>query len=173
MTEYFETFDADGTPLGLVPRAEVHQRGLWHRSAHVFLFDGSGRLYLQRRVANKDLYPNLWDYSVGEHLQPGESYLDGAQRGLHEELGIAPLELTAIGDVRAASYHCARANAVDCELQQAFRGTYDGAVKPDATEVAEVRTVTRGELDSWLTRDPGAFTPGFVRDIVELGIFSG
>ena len=170
MTEYFETFDAAGAPLGLVPRDEVHRRGLWHRSAHVFLFDASGRLYLQRRAADKDLYPDLWDYSIGEHLQPGESFLAGALRGLHEELGVEPIALTPIGDVRAGTYRCVRANAIDRELQQAFRATYEGALQLDAAEVAEVRTVTLAELAHWLAREPAAFTPWLQRDVVELGI---
>lgn len=29
-----------------------------------------------------------WDLSVGEHLQPGETYEHAAYRGLEEELGI-------------------------------------------------------------------------------------
>ena len=50
--EYFDTFDVDGTWIGQAPRAEVHARGYWHRSAHVFLFDGDGRMLLQRRAAD-------------------------------------------------------------------------------------------------------------------------
>jgi isopentenyldiphosphate isomerase len=82
--ELFETFDDDGRPQGLVPRNEVHRRGLWHRASNVFLFDRDGcrfaaALGAQRRVAN------AWDLSVGEHLQPGETFEQAAHRGLAEE----------------------------------------------------------------------------------------
>ncbi len=36
---------------------------------------------VQRRAVNKDLHANRWGSSVGEHLQPGESYLSGALPG--------------------------------------------------------------------------------------------
>ena len=77
--ERLETQDEQGAPEGLAPRGWVHAQGLCHKSAHVFLFTPEGELYLQRREANKDIHANRWDYSSGEHLQPGESYLSGAR----------------------------------------------------------------------------------------------
>ena len=92
--ELFETYDAKGQALGLVPRSEVHRRGLWHRAVNVFLFDATGALYLQRRADTKDVAPGLWDLSAAEHLIPGETYADGALRGLAEELGVTDVTLT-------------------------------------------------------------------------------
>ena len=100
MSELFETFDEAGRPTGLVERSVVHTKGLWHRAAHVWLFTSDGRLHVQRRAADKDLYPNLWDFSVGEHLTPGESFEDGARRGLQEELNVTDVILEPMGEVR-------------------------------------------------------------------------
>jgi isopentenyldiphosphate isomerase len=169
MPEYFETFADDGSPLGLVPRSQVHQQGLWHKSAHVFLFDSTRQLYLQRRASDKDLYANLWDFSVGEHLIPGESYHAAAVRGLQEELGIKGVALQAVGGERASSYHAADQGVSDREFQQAYSGCYDGQILPDPAEVAEVRSITLVELERWIARTPEQFTPLFVRDIYELG----
>lgn len=69
MSELFETVDETGRARGLVARDIVHRDGLWHRSSNVFLFHPDGRLYLQRRAQDKDVCPDLWDLSVGEHLQ--------------------------------------------------------------------------------------------------------
>jgi len=40
---------------------------------------------LPTRSSKKDLYPNMYDVSVGEHLQVQETYLDGVIRGFMEE----------------------------------------------------------------------------------------
>ena len=79
--EYFQTYSDAGEPLELVPRDQVHAQGLWHCSAHVLLFNSVGELLLQRRSKNKDLYPNCWDYSVGNiscQVKPSGRALSGA-----------------------------------------------------------------------------------------------
>jgi isopentenyldiphosphate isomerase len=172
LDELFEIFDANGTPRGLAARPRVHSLGLWHKSAHVFLFDLTGNLYLQLRAPDKDLYPGLWDYSVGEHLQPGESFHAGAVRGLREELGVDSIALQALGAVRTSSFDIPEFDLHDRELQQAFRGVYDGAIAADPVEVAEVRCLPLAELEGWIARAPADFTPWFVRDLRELGMLS-
>ena len=143
--ELFATFSRDGQPLGLRRRSEVHRLGLWHKSAQVFVFDDAGRLLLQQRVPHKDLYADLWDYSVGEHLQPEETFIAGAQRGLQEELSIVPREeLQPLGGLRWVE-HVSSTHA-DREIQQAFRCRYDGDVVLDPLEVAQVRYIDMAEL---------------------------
>ncbi len=170
MEEHFETFDDEGTSVGLVPRSEVHRLGLWHRSAHVFLFNSRGELLVQKRAPDKDLYADLWDYSVGEHLKPGESFTEGAIRGLNEELGVVGIEVVPIGGVRKSRLIEARLDVADCEMQQAYRAAYDGEVVPDAVEVAAVRFVSLDQLAAKIEAVPQCFTPWFVRDLVELDI---
>ena len=169
MDELFETYDEAGRAMGLMARHRVHATGAWHRSAHVFLFDTTGALLIQRRAPGKDLYPDLWDYSVGEHLVPGETYLAAARRGLEEELGVRGVSLEPVGDVRRWRSHQAELNLRDNELQQAFTGVHDGPFEPDAAEVAEVRAVGLQELAAEIERWPARFTPWFVRDLAELG----
>jgi isopentenyldiphosphate isomerase len=157
--EFFETFDDHGRSLGLVPRHEVHRRGLWHRASNVLLFDGSGALYLQRRAAGKDVWPNAWDLSVGEHLQPGESFEQAAHRGLAEELGVHDVALTALGGIVEGCIEIPEMNVYDRELQQSFRGVYDGTVVVDSREVAAVRRLTIDALIREIEATPDAFTP--------------
>jgi len=164
-------FDRNGRQLGLRPRKEVHQKGLWHKSAQVFVFDRQGRLLMQQRAADKDLYAGLWDYSVGEHLQPGESFLQAAVRGLHEELGITGVHpLTPMGGQRWVEIESAL--HADREIQQAYRCEYQGALKVDPGEVAQVRYIALPDLAAWLAAEPEAFTPWFVADIEEFGLFA-
>jgi isopentenyl-diphosphate delta-isomerase len=157
--ELFETFDSNGRPLGLVPRHEVHRRGLWHRASNVFLFDSRGALYLQRRAATKDVWPNAWDLSVGEHLQPGESFEQAAHRGLAEELSVYDIALTPLGDVVRGCVEIPEQHIRDCELQQSFRGVYDGDIVADPAEVAQVKQMTLDELAAAVTAHPDDFTP--------------
>lgn len=173
MDELFDTFDDHGTPRGLVARHRVHSLGHWHKSAHVFLFNRSGNLYLQLRALDKDLYPDLWDYSVGEHLQPGESFRAAALRGLNEELGIDDVVLQTVGGVRASKFDDDELGLHDHELQQGFRGVYSGPMHPDPIEVAEVRSMEMSKLESWIETAPGSFTPWFLRDLRELGLLPG
>lgn len=172
MAELFETFDEAGKPTGLVERSVVHAKGLWHRAAHVWLFTSDGRLHVQRRAADKDLYPNLWDFSVGEHLTPGESFEDGARRGLREELNVTDVILEPIGEVRRMRLDAPELGILDFELQQGFRACHDGPIVADPGEVSEVRLVSLDELATWLDASPHVFTPWFMTDVFELGIIA-
>ena len=167
--EHFEIFTEEGVLLGTAPRSRVHAEGLWHKSAQVFLFDSEGRLYLQRRADDKDICPGAWDQSAAEHLTPGESYLEGARRGLAEELGISGVALTPLGEPFTGRLDQAELGVHDYELQQAFTGTWDGPVHPDPAEVAQVRSLTLEELAGWVRESPEDFTPWFLRDARRCG----
>ena len=71
------------------PRREIHRKNLMHRSVHVFVFNSSGALFVQRRSPNKDTHPQKLDSSAAGHVDPGETYLQAASRELHEELGLS------------------------------------------------------------------------------------
>lgn len=168
--EQFEIIDERGTPLGLAPRSRAHREGLWHRAVHVFVFRSDGRLLIQRRQLDKDICPGAWDLSAAEHLKPGEGYLEGAMRGLREELGVheaPPLE--KIGVVSPARLDMPALGVRDYELQQSFRCVYDGAVVPDPSEVAEVRAIALDELRTAFGDRPAEFTPWFRVDAARLG----
>lgn len=159
MTEYFQTYDEDGRPTGQVPRAEVHAKGLWHRSVNVFVFHPDGRLYLQKRSADKDVWPGAWDLSVGEHLKPGETVEQAARRGLDEELSIRGIEVEPWGpEIRFKTVDAAK-GVHDHEIQQCFRAVYDGEPRPDPEEVSEVRLMAIDELKDRVAREPERFTP--------------
>ena len=172
MDELFEILDENGEPAGVVPRAQVHTEGFWHRAVHVWLFDLRGCVLLQRRGPNKDINPNLWDVSVGEHLIPGETYSEAAYRGVQEELSIRVDVLEPLGGERRVAFDWPQLGIHDHECQQAFRGVTDAAVTAESTEIAELRWLWPNELCAWLSTEPEAFTQGCVRDISELNLLS-
>lgn len=84
-----DAYADDGSPLGAVSRAEVHERGLWHHVFHVLVVAdryGEPTAILQRRSPTKAAFPGLLDLSAAGHLAAGESPADGV-REMHEELG--------------------------------------------------------------------------------------
>ena len=100
MEEYFDVCTPAGVPTGQsVPRSEVHRQGLWHRSSHLWLTDGRGRLLLQRRHLSKETDPGRWDIAVAGHLSAGQTPLEAIVREAREELGLGldPGALTFLG----------------------------------------------------------------------------
>ena len=87
--EYVDLFDSDDRPLSRsVPKRQAHQQGLWHRSAHVWIYDRTGNILMQKRAQTKDTFPGLWDISVAGHISAGETPTEGALRELKEEIGL-------------------------------------------------------------------------------------
>jgi len=169
MMELFQTYDEGGRALELVERSKVHQTGLWHRSSIVYLFHPDGRMYVQRRAACKDLYENLYDHSVGEHLIPGETHVEAAHRGLREELGISAIELETLGGERRLSTEISEKGIRDNEFQQVFKGVYEGDMHLDPKEVSEIRLFSMDQLILTIEREPEIFTPWFESDLVAFG----
>lgn len=167
--EQFEIFDDLGQLCGLAPRDEVHRLGFWHRSADVWLFRADGAMLVQRRAADKDLFPGRWDYSVGEHLLPGESFPAGAARGLAEELGIRGAVLTAVGGLRRVISDYPELGILDRELSRSFRACCEAELRPASAEVEAIQWVFPEALRSWMQREPQAFTPWFLAAVDAVG----
>ena len=74
--------DGDAMELLVVPRPAEGQRWI----AGAVIHDGSGRIFMQRRSEERDLFPGAWDI-VGGHLEPGEGILDALRREVNEETG--------------------------------------------------------------------------------------
>ena len=155
--EYFQTYSGTGEPLSLVSRDQVHAQGLWHCSAHVLLFNSADKLLLQRRSKDKDLYPNCWDYSVGEHLMPGETFRQGVERGLLEELGLRVKTLVSWGEVKQETW--SGSGFIDCSIFQGFVARANDNVVFASDEVAQVCWVALSELHKLLAAEAESCTP--------------
>ncbi|MDP2690880.1 MAG: NUDIX domain-containing protein [bacterium] len=87
--ERFDILNPEGNATGQSAlKSEVHQKGLWHHSAHVWIYNSQGKILVQKRAKTKKLFPNVWDVSVAGHVVSGETPLLGAVREMEEELGI-------------------------------------------------------------------------------------
>ena len=95
MEEYVDILDeVTGVVIGeTISKKEAHKSGVWHGSVHIWIIsEDKKRILLQKRCADKDLFPNMWDISVGGHISAGEDSLISAKRELSEELGLNPEE---------------------------------------------------------------------------------
>ncbi|MCR5627034.1 MAG: NUDIX domain-containing protein [Lachnospiraceae bacterium] len=92
MEEVFDIIDENGIPTGkTISRNEAHGSGVLHRTAHIWVVRKTADGYqvlLQKRNAEKDSYPSMYDTSSAGHILSGDEPLESAQRELFEELGI-------------------------------------------------------------------------------------
>lgn len=89
MEERFDVLNELGEFTGKVAtREECHRKGLWHRAVYGFIIDENKNVLLQKRSANKKLWPNMWDVTAGGHVNSGEFGRQALIREVKEELGI-------------------------------------------------------------------------------------
>jgi len=151
--ERFDVVDEDDRVIGTELRSVVHEKNLLHRAVHILLFNKAGELLLQKRSAWKDREPSKWDSSAAGHLEPGESYANGAARETEEELGIR-CELTPIGKIRACSN-------TGQEFVEVFTAHHHGPFIPPPSEIEDVAFFPVSVVKDWLADRPQDFAPGF------------
>jgi len=149
VTERVDVLDADGRPVAVKDKRDVHRDGDWHRCAHVWIVADGNRVLLQRRALVKESWPGLWDISVAGHVHAGESSVDAAIREAHEELGltIAASELYFLDTLRYQVVP--RPDYVENEFHDVYllrRDVDPASLTLDPQEVAEVRWVVLADL---------------------------
>lgn len=158
--------DTQDIETGHLPKAECHDGdGVLHRAFSLFLFNGCRELLLQQRGASKRLWPGYWSNSCCSHPRRGESIQTAAQRRLKDELDVtAKLKFVYKFHYQASFGEAGSEN----ELCHVFVGTTDGVLRPNVSEIAEVRFVTASELSKELETGADAFTPWFEMEWREL-----
>ena len=152
MDEKIDVLDARGLMTGEVAwKSEAHRLGLWHRCFHCWIAspetpsDGP-YLFVQRRAAGKETWPDSLDVTVGGHLGAGEEALDGGLREIGEELGlqVAPEDLILLGTRRAELEIPA---GIDREFQEVFLLVRSLSSVDLRLQKEEVAAVARLRLD--------------------------
>ena len=151
--------DAQDRILGHGTKAELHQgAGTLHRAFSIFLFNDTGHVLLQKRSADKPLWPEFWSNTCCSHPRRGESYGIATRRRLKEELGVeAPLRFTHRFRYQAQF----SAEGAEHELCSVYVGRIDGDPVPNPQEVSEWQWVSPSALDEWLDTNPENLTPWF------------
>ncbi|WP_194767698.1 NUDIX hydrolase [Tamlana sp. I1] len=100
MDELIDIADKNGNLLGVSElKSVIHQKGLYHHTAHIWFYTENGEVLLSQRSAKKAICPLMWDVSVAGHIDAGETVKQGAIRETFEEIkvSISENELIEIG----------------------------------------------------------------------------
>ena len=152
--EVFSVVDANDCVTGEASRGEVHGNNLLHRAVHLFIFNGKGELFLQKRSPWKDRHPQLWDSSAAGHVEAGESYDETARRELREELGV-DAELRPVLKLPAS-------DRTGQEFIRLYRGQHDGPFQLARAEIEHGEFFPVDVVAGWVRARPEDFAPGFL-----------
>ena len=87
--EFLEVYSPEGTKTGQKKsKSEIHRKGLFHSTVHVWIFTDEGNILIQKRSKKKELNPGVWDVSVAGHIKFNENIKKAAKRETLEETGI-------------------------------------------------------------------------------------
>ena len=136
--------DEANNPLDPLPRDETHERGLWHRTSHIWIVNSKGQILCLKRSILKDSSPGLWEPYCGGHVGAAEEYLDAAVKEIGEEVGLEfKSEDLKLFKIQQCEFHR--------EFQAEYRVNWDGdplTLKLEQGEVDAARWVDIGEVRS-------------------------
>ena len=150
----------DGS-LEPIEKLEAHRQGRLHLAVSVFVFDGRGRLLVQRRAASKYHCPGQWANTCCTHPHWGEALDAAAHRRTREELGFdLPLRERRTIEYRADVGR----GLVEHERVTMFAGRAEAAALPMALNPDEVDAVAwmdAGAIRAAIGRSEIVPTPWF------------
>lgn len=151
--------DAD-QETGATEKLEAHRLGLLHRAFSIMVWDGSGRMLLQKRAIAKYHSGGLWTNACCGHPRPGESPANAAVRRLNEELGFS-CSIEPIGLFRYRSE--VGGGLTEHELVHIYRGTYDGPIHPDPAECDGYSWMPPEDFRIGVVQSPQRYTAWFAK----------
>lgn len=147
MEERFDVLNELGEFIGeIATREECHKKGLWHRAVYAFIIDDNGNILLQKRSKNKKLWPNMWDVTVGGHVNSGEFGRQALIREIKEELGI---EINDIKYLIGSTSINEKGDIIDKHYNECYLITKNidiTEIKTQKEEVSEVQYFSKDEL---------------------------
>ncbi len=152
--EVLEFVDNNDEVIGKASRWEIHSRGLKHRAVHIFLFNPSGDIFVQRRSERKDHYPLKLDSSAAGHVDPGESYKEAAKRELQEELGISA-HLNMVFKIPASEI-------TDNEFVTLYNAFSSVSITPYTDEIVWGGFMNPAEISQAMIQNCEDFVPAFI-----------
>jgi len=130
--DFIDIVTVDGNPIGKsYPKSQVHLKGYYHNTAHIWFYTNGGKILLQQRAASKAICPLLWDVSVAGHVDAGETIEQAAIRETKEEIGLTIFEndLQKIGVFKCSQSY--KSGIKDNE----FHHTYISELKIDISDL--------------------------------------
>ncbi len=136
--EIIDMITEEDEVIGTMTRKEVIEQNLLHRSVFIFVFNENGDVFIQKRSEDKDILPGMYGVSCGGFVQSEETYEDGAERELKEELGIeSPMIF-----IKQARFKSDKQNYIG----HIYALEYDGEINFNDGEVVDGKFVSEEEL---------------------------
>lgn len=150
--------DRNDKQTGTEEKISAHRGGRLHRAFSIFIFDGRGRMLIQRRAGRKYHCAGLWTNTCCSHPRPGEAVERAAHRKLRQELGFD----TELREILSFIYKARFKNGLtEHEFDHVFVGRFDGNPKPNPEEADEVRWVDPDWIEKDVKQNPEKYTPWF------------
>jgi isopentenyl-diphosphate delta-isomerase len=158
-TEQLILVNENDEETGTLSKALCHDGdGVLHRAFSLFIFNDDGQLLLQRRSADKRLWPLFWSNSCCSHPRKGEEIKVAVGRRLQQELGMS----AELCFVYKFTYQAKFGElGSEYELCSVFLGRSNQPVVANETEIAEWQFISPMQLTEELNTKPGKFTPWF------------
>lgn len=87
--EYFDIVNENDEVVGIISEKDQDRvKPNQLRFINIIIQNDKGEILVPKRTANRKIFPNCYDFSVGGHVNSGETYEQAAYRELEEELGI-------------------------------------------------------------------------------------
>ncbi|MCM1327842.1 MAG: NUDIX domain-containing protein [Ruminococcus sp.] len=150
--ELFDIYDKERNKTGrTAERGKPVQNGDFRMVVHICIFNGDGRMLIQRRQPFKHGWSGMWDLSVGGSAVAGDTSLTAAVREVGEELGLklAPEELRRVLTVQTEH--------VFDDIYTVRRDLDVQKLTLQETEVAEVRWADISQIKEMIRS--GVFIP--------------
>lgn len=155
--------DASGTATGEADATKAHDApGMLHRAFSVYVFrDGKREILIQRRSAEKRLWPLIWANTCCSHPRPREEARASGERRLQEEMGFTCALTEGPTFVYRADDPAGK--GVEHEHVTILIGELDEHLTPhhDPHEVAEWKWISLPELQSAMEEAPDTYAPWF------------
>lgn len=138
-------------------------KGFISRVVAIFLVRSNGKLIVCKRADHKKNAANLYDVAAFWNVMQGESYLEGAQRELQEELNIT-CSLKPLEKIYQEVHNDDKIYKIFCGI---FVGTTDEPIQLNE-ELIEAKEMSFDEVEKEVSEHQEMFCPGFINDFAQV-----
>jgi isopentenyl-diphosphate delta-isomerase len=155
-------------------RKEIHKLGKVHRAIHLYLFDKSNNILLQRRSNKVDHYSRKWSISLTGHVDAGESSGLALRREMQEELNLDSKKmkvdfLFSYRQDAAISLHY-----IDRQFNDIYVCSHDFKMEDilfDKSEISEIKLVSIAEFQEMVADENSELAPVYKREFADVIYF--